>query len=98
MESDAPTQWHLSVVVMLSLCQPYSPAITCLCDEAASVLRCFITREEGDRDNNMQEDMVTHSYEKQDTNTDHCDKMEDMNTGIILTGAIILLIILLIFW
>ena len=59
MESDAPTQWHLSVVVMLSLCQPYSPSITCLCDETASVFICFITREEGDRDNNIQEDMVT---------------------------------------
>jgi hypothetical protein len=76
---------------MLSPCQPYSPAITCLCDEAANVLRCFITREEGDRDNNMQENMVTHSYDQQ-------DKMEDMKTEVILTVAIILLILLLIYW
>ena len=90
---------------MLSLCQPYSPSITCLCDEAASVLRCFITREEGDKDNNMQEDMVSNkansAYLQKDTNRDHsdpCENVEDMKTEIILTGAIILLILLLIFW
>ena len=90
---------------MLSLCQPYSPTITCLCDEAASVLRCFITRDEGDRDNNMQEDMVmdkaNSAFLQQDNKSrpsDHCEKMEDIGTEIILTGAIILLILLLIFW
>ena len=84
--------------MMLSLCQPYSPSITCICEETASVRRCFVTREEGDRDNNMQEDMVMNNYEQQDTNSDHCEKMEDMKTEIILTGAIILLILLLVFW
>ena len=86
---------------MLSLCQPYGPTITCLCDEAASVLRCFITKEEGDRDNYMQEDMVPVTSNIWSSTPDHQqsgsrvqdDKMLELKTEIIIAGAIVIVII-----
>ena len=77
---------------MLSLCQPYSPTITCLCDQGDSVLRCFLTTEEGDRENYMQEDtMVPVSMSEQ--GSAQCDRIVDMKTEIIIAAAIVLLIL-----
>ena len=80
---------------MLSLCQPYGPTITCLCDDTASVLRCFLTTEEGDRENNMQEDLLTSSDTKTKWHQSsvQCNKIVDMKTEIIIAAAIVLLIV-----
>ena len=43
----ARVHWYTVANIMLSLCQPYGPSITCLCDQDTSVLRCFLTEEEG---------------------------------------------------
>ena len=86
---------------MLSLCQPYGPTITCLCDETASVLRCFITREDGDRDNYLQEDMVPVTSNMWNSMPEHQqsgssvqdDKMLELKTEIIIAGAPVIVII-----
>ena len=93
---------------MISLCQPYGLEITCLCDDTASVLRCFLTSEEGDSVNHIQEDMdMVTNYrgnihpiptQQQSSSSVHPNKMVDMKTEMILAGAIILLVIVLIFW
>ena len=83
---------------MISLCQPYGVEITCLCDDTASVLRCFLTTsEEGDRDNSMQEDMVNSVADQGQGTSRHCNKMVDIKTEIMMAGSIILLVIVLIF-
>ena len=92
---------------MISLCQPYSVEITCLCDETASVLRCFLTREEGDSDNHIQDDMVTvannrrnidfvHKHQQSNSSV-HCNMMGEMTTEIIMATAIVLLVIVIIY-
>ena len=82
---------------MISLCQPYGMEITCLCDDTASVLRCFLTTsEEGDRDNSIHEDMVNSVTDKGQGTIGHCNKMVDMKTEIMMAGSIILLVIVLI--
>ena len=83
---------------MISLCQPYGVEITCLCDDTASVLRCFLTTsEEGDRDNSMQEDMVNSVTDQGQGTSRHCNKVMDKKTEIMMAGSIILLVIVLIF-
>ena len=82
---------------MISLCQPYGVEIACLCDDTASVLRCFLTSEEGDRDNSMQEDMINSVTDQGQGTIRHCNKMLDMKTEIMMAGSIILLVIVLIF-
>ena len=92
-----------SSVRMLSLCQPYGPTITCLCDEAASVLRCFLTAEEGDRVNNVQEDHMVpvtntrwHSEGMPGQSRAQCSQMVDMKTEVIIAVAIVLVIVAII--
>ena len=82
---------------MISLCQPYGVEITCLCDDTASVLRCFLTSEEGDRDNSMQEDMINSVTDQGQGTSRHSNKMVDMKTEIMMAGSIIMLVIVLIF-
>ena len=82
---------------MISLCQPYGVEITCLCDDTASVLRCFLTSEEGDMDNSMQEDMVNSVTDQGKGTSRHCNKIMDMKTEIMMAGSIIMLVIVLIF-
>ena len=79
---------------MLSLCQPYSPAITCLCDQDTTVLRCFITGEEGDGEDHVQEDMVmTATKEWHTVPEQECARLGDMKTELIIAGAILVIII-----
>ena len=83
---------------MISLCQPYGVEITCLCDDTASVLRCFLTTsEEGDRDNSIHEDMVNSVTDQGQDTSRNCNRMMDMKTEIMLAGSVILLVIVLIF-
>ena len=83
---------------MITLCQPYGVEITCLCDDTASVLRCFLTTsEEGDRDNSMQEDMVNMVADQGQGNSRHCNKIMNIKTEIMMAGSFILLVIVLIF-
>ena len=88
---------------MLSLCQPYGHTITCLCDEAASVLRCFLTGEEGDRVNHMQEDHmvpVTNTRWQSDSmpgqSRAQCSLTADMKTEVFIAVAIVLVIVVII--
>ena len=82
---------------MISLCQPYGVEITCLCDDTASVLRCFLTGGEGDRDNSMQEDMVNSVTDQGQGTSRHCNKIMDIKTEIMMAVSVILLVIVLIF-
>ena len=79
---------------MLSLCQPYGATITCLCDKDNSVLRCFLTGEEGDRMNHMQEDkgaIQNNGVEEQSSK--ECSWVYDMRTEMIIAGAILVIIV-----
>jgi hypothetical protein len=80
---------------MISLCHPYGVEITCLCDEAASVLRCFIAIEDGDRDNSMQEDMLNSASDQGQGTSRHCNKIMDKKTEIMMAGTLIMLVIVL---
>ena len=84
---------------MLSLCHPYVPTITCLCDDTASVLRCFLTGEDGDsvnteHTNNMA--TVQRNNQRQSSSV-HCDNMADIKTEIVMALAIIIMVIIFIF-
>ena len=82
---------------MLSLCEPYGHTITCLCDHSDTVLRCFLTGEEGDRENSMQEeDMMARTNQwqgVQEKSSNQCPRLGGFKTEIIIAGAIILIII-----
>ena len=88
---------------MLSLCQPYAPTITCLCDETASVLRCFLTTEEGERERGTPHNEDTGPSSSKDTsqNEDNsvlCSKIADLKTEILLAVAIVIMVIVILFW
>ena len=69
---------------MLSLCEPYGHTITCLCDQDTSVLRCFLTEEEGGRE----EDLVV-----EEESSVRCTKHVNMKTEMIIAGAILVMVI-----
>jgi len=83
---------------MVSLCYPYDDGITCLCDAAKSVLRCFLSKEEGNKAG------LTGSSSGNVRRTwtgDHsqlCERHLDTKTEIILAASISVLVILILTW
>ena len=99
---------------MIALCHPYSPEITCLCDEISTVLRCFITRyEQSEEDTILGQHAGGHSdpdallghhaggnprHRKNSINTVYCNKMMDTRTEVLLAGTILIVIACICIW
>jgi len=98
---------------MISICQPYSSEITCLCDEESEVLKCFLTSEavmvqdmvgaghNMDMNINTVPGLAGSAITRTNTatlNTVFCNKLVDTTTEILLCATIFVLILMLCTW
>jgi len=86
---------------MVSLCYPYDDGITCLCDAAKSVLRCFLSKEDQGSNNAVgltgsSSGNVRRTWTGDQTQ--FCDRHLDTKTEIILAASISVLVILILTW
>jgi len=78
---------------MVQLCRPYGEGITCLCDQAKAVLKCFLSSDQQAASSSKNSLLPTHSPRAQ-----VCHQEADTKTEIILATAIALLIFSLLTW
>jgi len=78
---------------MVQLCRPYGEGITCLCDQAKAVLKCFLSSDQQAASSSKNSQSPTPS-----PRASVCHQESDTKTEIILATAIALLIFSLLTW